>query len=102
MRSYRITDGARAEFLAAFDYYTDHGGPEVAIRFLETYERTRDRLLQFPRIGKKERGDIRTFSIKPYPYSIFYLFEDDCIYIVTIAHHSRGPEYLDDRLKEFT
>ncbi len=102
MRSYRITDGARAEFLEAFDYYTDHGGPTVAIQFLEAFERTRDRLLQFPRLGKIERGAIRSFSIRPYPYSILYFFEDDCIFIVTFAHHSRGPEYLKERLKDFT
>jgi plasmid stabilization system protein ParE len=102
MRNYRIVDSARVEFLEAFDFYSDNASPEVAIDFLETFERAIDRLIQFPRLGYRESGDIRAFSLKKYPYTIFYLLEKEFINIVTFAHHSRGPEYLDERLGNFT
>ncbi|MFZ4455875.1 MAG: type II toxin-antitoxin system RelE/ParE family toxin [Bacteroidales bacterium] len=37
------------------------------------------------------RLKIRKYTIKKFPYSIFYSFDDEIIYILAIFHNSRNP-----------
>ncbi len=36
---------------------------------------------------------VRSFALRRFPYSVVYSEQDDCIWVVAIAHHKRRPEY---------
>lgn len=43
--------------------------------------------------------DIRRRILRQFPYSIFYIVEDDNVVIIAIAHHKRRPGYWLPRLQ---
>jgi plasmid stabilization system protein ParE len=45
-------------------------------------------------------SDIRRKILHKFPYSIFYIVENDAVVIVAIAHHKRRPGYWKPRLRQ--
>jgi len=41
---------------------------------------------------------VRRKILRQFPYSIFYVVDDDAVVIVAIAHHKRRPGYWKPRL----
>jgi toxin ParE1/3/4 len=41
--------------------------------------------------------DFRKASIKRFPYNVFFLELEDCIWIAAVAHHKRKPGYWSRR-----
>lgn len=44
-------------------------------------------------------SDVRRKILRRFPYSIFYIVENDAVVIVAIAHHKRRPGYWKPRLR---
>jgi toxin ParE1/3/4 len=89
--------GARADLDAAVDYY-DKQRKGLGLDFLSATERAATRISQNPLSFPLYQGtSIRRCVLRRFPYSIFFLPEDDIIWIVAIAHQKRRPDYWKHR-----
>ena len=88
---------AQAELDAAVDYYADHASDRVAEAFLQDALQTRQRLIEYPEIGKPVSKRLRALAFKHFPYFLIYRVSVDTISIHAIAHQRRRPEYWGGR-----
>jgi len=84
---------AQAELDAAVDYYTDHASDRVAEAFLQDALHTRQRLIEYPEIGKPVSKRLRALSFRHFPYFLIYRVSADTIGIHAVAHQRRRPGY---------
>jgi toxin ParE1/3/4 len=90
-------DDAQAEFDAAIAYY-EMREKGLGLRFHTDVERAARLVNQYPRIGCQYKStEFRRYVIGRFPYSIFYLEFEDAIWIVSIAHNTRRPDYWKGR-----
>jgi toxin ParE1/3/4 len=74
---------ARSDVEAAVDYYAREAGSEVALGFIDALEDAYDLIASHPEAGSLryayELGlpDLRSVSLKRYPYLIFYRDQPD-------------------------
>jgi plasmid stabilization system protein ParE len=47
-----------------------------------------------PKIGTKYFNDMRRMLLGKFPYFIYYIEQEECIFIVGIWHTSRGTEFI--------
>jgi plasmid stabilization system protein ParE len=91
---------ADKEFDRAGDYYKRNAGIEDAEHFTDEIERALDMLGENPLIGTPTRwGVVRSFTIRRFPYNLFYADQPTRVYVLAIAHHRRRPGYWVRRLK---
>jgi toxin ParE1/3/4 len=84
---------AQAELDEAADYYADRASPRIAQAFLDDFEHARNRLAEFPEIGKSISKRLRILSFRHFPYSVIYRLLADTLVIQAIAHQRRRPGY---------
>lgn len=87
---------ARREFDEAFDLLALKS-PASARRLVERTEATIRMLRQFPEAGRKIGTLNRRFPVRPFPYHLIYLLDEEDIYIVAFAHERREPGYWSHR-----
>lgn len=57
-------------------------------------------LADFPHAGSPRQRGVRRAPVPGFRYDVVYkLREDDVLFIIAIAHHSRHPRYWRDRVK---
>lgn len=56
------------------------------------------RIRAWPLFFPCERGDIRRLTLTRFPYKLLYSIEVDHIYLITVAHQHREPNYWIDRV----
>lgn len=74
-------------------YYAREGGRELGLAFIAEFERSLNLLCLHPHIGAPWRNQRRRFSLRRFPYSLFYYLRDDELRVVAIAHHRQRPGY---------
>ena len=67
-------------------------------KFSDDIQASINRIKNFPNSYQKVSNEIRRCTLHRFPYNILYLFEEDTILIVAIAHQHRIPDYWDDRV----
>ena len=73
-------------------------GPRVADAFEEEVRRSIDLIMRYPRISPAIGGSgVRYKVLRGFPFSLFYAAEQDLLWILAVAHHSRLPGYWKDR-----
>jgi toxin ParE1/3/4 len=55
-------------------------------------------LLENPQLGATVEGEIRHFVLRRFPFSVVYAVVGQTIYVLAVAHGSRGPGYWKSRL----
>jgi hypothetical protein len=55
-------------------------------------------LLENPELGAAVDGDNRHFVLRRFPFSVTYAVVGQLIYVLAVAHGSRGPGYWKSRL----
>lgn len=85
----------------AFNYYLDNAGAKVAEEFVIEFARTTRLISEFPALGSPrysfETGleKVRFWSMKKFPYLIFYTEEEHYIDVWRVLHgHMNIPEHL--------
>lgn len=84
---------AQAELDAAVDYYADHASERVAEAFLQDALQTRQRLTEYPEIGKPVSQRLRALAFKHFPYFLIYRLSPDSISIHAVALQRRRSGY---------
>ena len=60
-----------------------------------------DRIVLFPELYPRVVQDIRKSLLHRFPYSLFYVIEDETIIVLSVAHQSRKPHYwVSDLVKD--
>jgi hypothetical protein len=94
---------ARAEYLAAIDWYSDHA-VDLGDRFEAMVTESIDGLAVWPQSAPIWPGWARTPVVRalhlpdPWPYRVVYFVVGDQLRVVAIAHDKRLPGYWRDRV----
>lgn len=89
---------AKLEFHASITYY-EQQEKGLGKRFQNDIQASINRIKNFPNSYQKVSNQIRRCTLHRFPYNILYLFEEDTILIVAIAHQHRVPEYWIERVQ---
>lgn len=95
--NYSFHTGAEKDFIAAQDFYEQHAGLQVAIRFLDELEHVIALLLQHPGMGTPITKNRRAFPLKTFPYSVVYRTQGGHLRILIVRHQRRKPGYASNR-----
>ncbi len=87
----RWSDVARGDVLALRDYIS-RDSPHYARRFTEQLVESVEKLIDFPRMGRRvpeaDRDDVRELIF--HAYRIIYLIETEQVTILSVVHGSRN------------
>lgn len=98
MKKAKFHESARQDYLESLRFYLSRS-LQAAGNFQEEYRNTRNRVGQFPRMGTPDEAGTRRITFPSFPFSLIYLEEEEQLYIIAVAHHSRSQGYWKDRLK---
>ena len=88
----RFTQTARAELIEAQDWYEDEAAG-LGRRFREAIDALTERMstnpLQFPVVYK----NLRRALLRCFPYSLFFVVDDDTLLVIACFHASRDPSH---------
>jgi len=89
---------AEVEVIQTAEYYQSkvHG---LGAEFLDELDKTIEIIGKDPQRWPVRAGNIRRYLLKRFPYIVFYEHTLDTIYIYSVVHHHRHPDYWKDRVK---
>jgi toxin ParE1/3/4 len=97
----RLRAVAAGDIQSAVAYYRESSGPSIADDFIDELEAAISHLLRHPLAGslryayELEIPDLRSWSLKRFPYLIFYLADEEHLDIWRVFHAHRDiPAYL--------
>ncbi len=92
---------AAADIDSAIAFHRENAGPDVAVRFVDEFENAISLLIRHPLTGSLrfayefEIPELRSWSLKKFPYTIFYLPNDEHLDIWRVLHARRDiPAFL--------
>jgi plasmid stabilization system protein ParE len=85
-----FTPAARAEVIAAQDWY-EAEAPGLGRRFRAEIDRAVQRMAATPRQFPVVFKTLRRARVKTFPHALFFVLEDDAIFVVACFHSSRDP-----------
>ena len=88
---------AKREFDDAISWYQDRR-EGLGREFSVAVEQQLGRIALSPNQFACVRGDVRRAVLQRFPYSIYFIVEDDRIVVLAIFHARRAPSQLEDRL----
>jgi toxin ParE1/3/4 len=87
----------------AVDYYLQEAGDQVALGFIESLQKTYNYIGRHPQTGSPRYAHelnlpgLRMWSLKRYPYLVFYVEQDDYIDVWRVLNSHRDiPVWLRD------
>jgi plasmid stabilization system protein ParE len=94
--SVTFTQAAREELIEAQDWYEGEA-TGLGRRFRQAIdaliERMSDNPRQFPIVFK----NVRRALLRRFPYSLFFVVEDDALIVIACFHASRDPSHWQER-----
>ena len=72
--------------------------PGLGARFVDAVERTLVLVGENPRAYPAVETTIRRAVVRKFPYSVFYVIEDDRVVVLAVFHQAMNPERLSTRL----
>ncbi|MDM7923397.1 MAG: type II toxin-antitoxin system RelE/ParE family toxin [Pyrinomonadaceae bacterium] len=79
----------------AFEYYLQEAGPEMAVAFVDGFERSTAQLSRNPLSGSSQLAhalgidDLRQLPMKRFPYVLIYIDTKQCVEIWRVLHTRR-------------
>src|SRR5580658_3472145 len=99
-KSVRLHPEAREELRESVLFYRERAGEHWASRFkqrvAEGLQAIASNPSRYPELS--ELRGVRKIRLAQFPFSIFYITQPDCIWVVAIAHGNRRPDYWKARL----
>lgn len=96
--SVRYKRAAAAEVEAAISRYAQ---PEInkASAFVKDLERTESHLRTQPVLYQRVEGDVRRAVLRRFPYSLFYVIEQDQVIVLAFMHQHQKPLTREELIK---
>ncbi len=100
IRHYSVvfSDDAENDFQESYEYYNDDNS-NVADLFFRQINASLDLIKSNPFLFLILQNNIRKFTVKKFPFLIYFQVEDDVIKVIAIFHTSRSPEVWKDRIQ---
>ena len=92
----RILEEAEAELDDAISRYESIESG-LGIRLKEEFKAMINWIARHPELPRIRRNDYRRVNFRIFPYYIAYIIHDQTIWILSIAHATRRPEYWIER-----
>ena len=89
---------AELDLLEAARFYRQEGGPKLAKRFLDEFNRVVTLLVEFPGLGTPADETRRVHILQDFPYSVIYREDEEGIRILVVRSQYRDPEYGESRI----
>lgn len=89
--------GAELDLLEAARFYRREGGPKLARRFLDEFDRVVALLVEFPGLGTPTDEVRRAHILQDFPYSVIYREDDDGFRVLVVRSQYRDPEHGETR-----
>jgi len=95
--SVRYSSAAAAEVENAIGWYIQ---PDInqSAAFVRELERTEAHLRSHPELYQRVEGEIRRAVLRRFPYSLFYVIENDVVLVLACLHHHQRPRSRQDLL----
>ena len=90
---------AEAELIEAAQFYESRA-TALGSQFLDAIDRAIRVIHVTPERGRVIRGDVRTYLVQRFPYTICYRAHSSELRVLAVIHHSRKPGYWQNRLAE--
>lgn len=87
---------AEAEFIESAVHYESEV-PGLGRRFSRAVKEALEIIAKNPEIGSPLDGELRSFVVAGFPYSIIYARYDDSLFVLAVAHGRRKPGYWRSR-----
>ena len=87
---------AKLEFDEAIIYYEGES-KGLGLRFKKEIQSSINMIVQFPKLYPIVIDDIRKCVAHTFPYTIFYAYRDETIYIYAVANHFKEPSNYSKR-----
>ena len=91
----RFLREAEVDFHEALRFY-NRRDRDVARRFDRLVKRATVLILDSPGRWPTRNGSHR-YAVRKFPFTVAYLFEDDVVSIIAVAHHKRDPASWEHR-----
>lgn len=93
-----VSRDAEQDLREASRYYRQID-PLLSRQFLEAFEQTMQNLIRFPlRYPTVWQNIHRISHLSKFPYSVYFLVEDNHIKILAVLHNSRHPDAMTGRI----
>jgi plasmid stabilization system protein ParE len=92
-----FNQAARAELIEAQDWYEGEASG-LGRRFRQAIEVLVDRMSENPRQFPVVFKNVRRALLRRFPYSLFFVVEDETILVVACFHASRDPSQWQERI----
>lgn len=101
MKKVALNVAAEGDVEKAIRYYLIEAGRDISNKFLLAFLQALEHISEFPLTGSTKYGDaikvnaLRSWHLKKFPYSVFYVVRDDEIEVSRVLHqHSDIPAHL--------
>ena len=96
MYSVIFTQAARGELIEAQDWYEGEA-TGLGRRFRQAIDALIDRMSDYPRQFPIVFKNVRRALLRRFPYSLFFVLEDDALIVIACFHASRDPSHWQKR-----
>jgi len=96
--SVRYKRAAAAEVENAISWYAQ---PEIsqASAFIQDIQLTESHLRTHPELYQRVEGDVRRAVLRRFPYSVFFLVEQDQVVVLAFMHQHQRPRTREELTK---
>jgi plasmid stabilization system protein ParE len=91
-----FTPAARAELIDAQDWY-EREATGLGRRFRQASDALVERMSSNPRQSPVVYKNVRRALLRRFPYSLFFVLEDDALLVIACFHASRDPSHWQRR-----
>ncbi len=96
--NYSFHPEAKAEFFGAIDYY-EECAIGLGYDFAAEIHYTIQIIVAYPEAWPILEGEVRRAQTRRFPYGVIYSEEDSEIFVLSVMHLHRDPDYWKHRLK---
>ena len=94
--SIEISEEAEFDFDKSYDYYNEIS-PNLADAFFKSMDTCFNIIQESPLLCQVIYKSIRRFTLKRFPFVVYYLVDNYTINIIAIFHTSRNPKIWSER-----
>jgi plasmid stabilization system protein ParE len=91
-----FTQAARGELIEAQDWYEGEAAG-LGRRFRQAIDALIDRISDNPRQFPIVSKNVHRALVRRFPYSLFFVVEDDALVVIACFHASRNPSHWQSR-----
>lgn len=94
----RLSEAASNELDDACDWF-ERQQPGLGVRFRNDVREATLQIARTPLLFPVELNDVRRYVMNTFPYTLRYVLRGDEVWVMTVSHQHRHPDYWVDRIQ---